>query len=156
MSENRRAVVRQRGIQGAGAAAGCTRPYVVQNAVHGIALVDAPGETGQLPDRTRGEVTGDLGERSVQAGGEVKVTASDGGRGAERRVVTDQAPGKAPDAMPTKRPCADVAAYSSPLTESADAVAALAAAGLMNRAAAATIGSIQPSHRMTYPLRAGR
>jgi hypothetical protein len=64
-------------------------------------------------------------------------------------TVTDQAPGKAPDAMPTKRPCADVAAYSSPLTESEDVVAAIAAAGLMNRAAAATIGTIHPSHRMT-------
>src|SRR6478672_8551426 len=66
-------------------------------------------------------------------------------------TVTDQTPGKAPDAMPTKRPCADVAAYSSPLTESEDVVAAIAAAGLMNRATAATIGTIHPSHRMTYP-----
>jgi hypothetical protein len=66
-------------------------------------------------------------------------------------TVTDQAPGKAPDAMPPKRPYVDVAAYSSPLTESADVVAAIAAAGLMNRAAAATIGTIHPRHRMTYP-----
>src|ERR1700760_5111080 len=66
-------------------------------------------------------------------------------------TVTDQAPGNAPDAMPTKRPCADVAAYSSPLTESEDVVAAIAAAGLMTRAAAAATGIIHPSHRMTYP-----
>src|SRR5690349_4911777 len=65
-------------------------------------------------------------------------------------TVTDQAPGKAPDAMPTKRPCVDVAAYSSPLTESED-VAAIAAAGLTNRAAAATTGTIHPRHRMTTP-----
>src|ERR1700746_1427620 len=66
-------------------------------------------------------------------------------------TVTDQAPGHAPDAMPTKPPCADVAAYSSPLTESEDVVAAIAAAGLMTRAAAAATGIIHPSHRMTYP-----
>src|SRR5271165_3043101 len=93
MSEDLRAVVRQRGIEGAGAAAGCTRTHIVQNAVHGIALVDAPGETRQLPDPTCGEVTGDRGQRSVQAGGEVKVTAGDGGRGAERRVVHGYGPG---------------------------------------------------------------
>src|SRR6516162_5661343 len=71
-------------------------------------------------------------------------------------TVTDQAPGNAPDAMPTKRPWVDAAAYSSPLTESEDAAAwdvdaAIAAAGLMTRAAAATIGTIHPRHRMTYP-----
>ena len=150
--------MRQRGIEGASAAAGCTRTHVVQNAVHGIALVDTPGETGQLPDRTCGEVTGDRGERSVQTGGEVKsppVMAAEVPSGVWS-TVTDQAPGKAPDAMPTKRPCADVAAYSSPLTESEDVVAAIAAAGLTNRAAAAAIGTIQPRHRMTYPLRARR
>jgi hypothetical protein len=65
-------------------------------------------------------------------------------------TVTDQAPGKAPDAMPTKRPCADVAAYSYPLIESEDVVAAIADAGLMNSTdAAAKTGSIHPSHRMT-------
>ena len=93
LSEDRRAVVRQGGIEGAGAAGGCTRPHLVQNAVHGIALAGAPGETGQLPDRTCGEVTGDRGERSGQAGDEVKVTASDGGRGTERRVVHRYRPG---------------------------------------------------------------
>src|SRR6516162_790884 len=71
-------------------------------------------------------------------------------------TVTDQAPGNAPDAMPTKRPWVDAAAYSSPLTESEDAAAwdvdaAIAAAGLMTRAAAATIGTVHPRHRMTCP-----
>ena len=61
--------------------------------MHGISLAGAPGETGQLPDRTSREVTADHGERSVQAGGEVKVTASDGGRGAQRRVVHGYRPG---------------------------------------------------------------
>src|SRR6516164_7944916 len=66
-------------------------------------------------------------------------------------TVTDQAPGKAPDAMPAKRPCADVTAYSSPLIESVDVVAAIAAAGLISSAAAAaTIGTINPCQRMTY------
>src|SRR5271169_3999450 len=66
-------------------------------------------------------------------------------------TVTDQAPGRAPDAMPTKRPCVDVAAYSYPLIESEDDVAAIAEAGLMNSAAAAaTTGHIHPSHRMTH------
>ena len=60
------------------------------------------------------------------------------------------------DAMPTKRPWVDAAAYSSPLTESEDAAAwdvdaAIAAAGLMTRAAAATTGTVHPRHRMTYP-----
>src|SRR6185437_9539360 len=93
LSEDLRAVVRQRGIKGAGAAAGRTGTHVVQNAVHGVALAGAPGETGQLPDRTCGEVAGDRRERSVQAGGEVKVTARDGGGGAERRVVHGYRPG---------------------------------------------------------------
>ena len=144
---------RQRGIEGAGAAGGCTRPHLVQTAVHGIALAGAPGETGQLPDRTRGEVTGDRGERSGQPGDEVKVTARDGGRGTERRVLHRYRPGAGQRARrdPDETALCRVAAYSSPLTESADAGAAIAAAGLMTRAAAAATGTIHPSHRMTYP-----
>src|SRR6478752_6450732 len=66
-------------------------------------------------------------------------------------TVTDQAPGRAPDAMPAKRPCADVAAYSSPLIESVDVVAAIAAAGPVHSAAAAArTGTIHPCQRMTY------
>ena len=66
-------------------------------------------------------------------------------------TVTDQAPGKAPDAMPAKRPWADVAAYSSPLIESVDVVAAIAAAGPVSSAAeAARTGIIHPCQRMTY------
>jgi hypothetical protein len=58
-------------------------------------------------------------------------------------TVTDQAPGRAPDAMPTKWPCVDVAAYSYPLIESEYVVAVIAEAGLMNSAAAAAkIGNI--------------
>src|SRR4029077_920612 len=66
-------------------------------------------------------------------------------------TVTDQAPGKAPDAIPAKRPWADVAAYSSPLTVSVDVVAAIAAAGPAHSAAAAArTGTIHPCQRMTY------
>ena len=87
MPEDLRAVVRQRGSEGAGPAASRARTHTAHDAVHGISLAGAPGETGQLPDRTSREVTADHGERSVQAGGEVEVTAGDGGGGAERRVV---------------------------------------------------------------------
>jgi hypothetical protein len=53
--------------------------------------------------------------------------------------------------MPAKRPWADVAAYSSPLTESVDVVAAIAAAGpAPSAAAAARTGTIHPCQRMTY------
>jgi hypothetical protein len=53
--------------------------------------------------------------------------------------------------MPAKRPWADVAAYSSPLIESVDVVAAIAAAGPVSRAAAAArTGTIHPCQRMTY------
>ena len=117
--------MRQRGSEGASSAACEARTHPAQHAVHGIPLAGAPGETGQLPDRTPGEVTADHGERFVQPGGEVKpppVMAAEVPSGVWS-TVTDQAPGKAPDAMPAKRPCADVAAYSSPLIESVDVVA---------------------------------
>ena len=73
-------------------------------------------------------------------------------------TVTDHAPGKAPDAMPAKRPCADVAAYSSPLIESVDVVAAIAAAGPVNSAAAAARTGTYPSmpaHDLPYVEPAG-
>src|SRR5262245_12903240 len=65
-------------------------------------------------------------------------------------TVTDQTPGKAPDATPTKRPCAGVAAYSSPLTESGNVGAAIAAAGQVNRAPPAMPATCPPRHRMPY------
>ena len=151
--------MRQGGSEGAGPAAGRARTHVAQDAGHGISLVCAPGETGQLPDRTSGEVTGDHGERSVQPGGKVEVAAGDGGRGAERRVVHGQGPGAGQGAGgdAAKRPCADVAAYSSPLIESVDVVAAIAAAGPVNNAAAAAkTGTIHPCQRMTHRTSAGR
>ena len=83
----------------------------------------------------------------------MKVTAGDGGRGAERGVVHGYGPGAGQSARrdAAKRPCVDVAAYSYPLIESEDVVAAIAEAGLMNSAAAAArTGHIHPSHRMTY------
>jgi hypothetical protein len=86
-------------------------------AVHGISLVDAPGETGQLLYCAAGEVTGDGGERLVQVGGEGNsppVIVAEVPSGVWS-TVADQAPGRAPTAAPAKLPCVVAAVYSNPL-----------------------------------------